>query len=611
MLVVGGINFQKINSWIYSKIKQADEFYYKITKKINTSNSWLIKNFPFLILIGLMFLVWIFGAPELTYWNVLIFRIRNKLKNTIELIALLYTLPLLWFNRHRLKLNTNKIGDNNFNWQDIILILATILIGLSLRIPNLDHLDPYTDEYSHLNTAKSIVENNWQTDDYYSRGFYLVSIPVAAIFEIFGISLFNARLVGVIINVIAIIPLYLIGKKISKSFAFLISFLFATSPWIVATSRNVREYAYYPLIFFLVFLVGLNFLNSVPHHFRFSKHIKQLFNTKNLLRLLFLVSIAIYAIYIDPASTLKIIFIFYLVLWLFFLTKFDLKNKQNWVFLISQIAILYLGVRYLLPGKSFLQLVPQLDRYWWGFFYPNSEHQWYGGGWQYLAFIISGMALYYALFKSKQKVIKLATSVFLLSFYFYLFHFDRYHKPRYLINVQFWYIIFFGVGVYLAANLLWQNRNKFLSYISIFLLFLNIFSWKTIQRPMDIKTFGYVPITNEYHDNVGNLKQYIQANIHKKYEVCLGTMGAFLKWNDLNICEKKLGFNYRTDALPKKVIQTVEKYNSGVILLDYRRGTLWINNRLPQENFRINETLIEFLGNFDGNQLYVFDKSTN
>jgi hypothetical protein len=88
-------------------------------------------------------------------------------------------------------------------------------------------------------------------------------------------------------------------------------------------------------------------------------------------------------------------------------------------------------------------------------------------------------------------------------------------------------------------------------------------------------------------------------------------MGAFLKWNDLNICEKKLGFNYRTDALPKKVIQTVEKYNSGVILLDYRRGTLWINNRLPQENFRINETLIEFLGNFDGNQLYVFDKSTN
>lgn len=90
-----------------------------------------------------------------------------------------------------------------------------------------------------------------------------MTIPAAAALKIFGNQLWAARLIGAIFNVLAVIPLYLLARKISRSVAVLACLLFATSPWIITFARVAREYAYYPFYFYWVILAMVLFVEGI------------------------------------------------------------------------------------------------------------------------------------------------------------------------------------------------------------------------------------------------------------------------------------------------------------------------------------------------------------
>jgi len=588
-------------------VKKLDSYYELMVGHLTKSPSFLIRNSPLLILIALLFLIWLFSYPELTYWNILLFRVRNKLKETVEILSIIYIGLGVWFNRHKLSLNLKEsVSNKDKIWHHILIILTCLAVGLALRLPKLDYLDPYTDEYAHLNTAKRLVEQNWQLKEYYSRSYYLVTVPVAIGFEILGISLFNARLVGVIINLLALIPLYLIGRKINKYFGFVVCILYATNPWLIATSRTVREYAYFPIIFFTIFLTFLNFLESLPKRIDISNDRKKIFSKQNLYRLLTLTLFIVYGLKINPDSTFKIVYLFYVIGWMFFMFRLNLKNKRNIIFLIGQAMLLLWIFFKVMPGRSFVNFLPTLDKYWWGFFYPKTGVQWYGGRWEYLAYLVSSVALYYSFKKSKSLLPKLASSSFVFYLYFYLFHFDRYHRPRYLTSAQLWYVLFFGLGIYLILVLISHVKNKLIALLLLTLIILNVFSLRHLILPITNERHGYVPITGEYHDKVDMLADYLKRNAQQEYDVCYGTMGSFLVWNNFDFCNDNLYFQYRTDNLYTSLEKITSEYSTGIILLDFRRGTYWTSSSLPQEDFEINNILIKHLGTFDGNQVYEF-----
>ena len=133
------------------------------------------------------------------------------------------------------------------------ILMAIFVLALGLRAIDLNRLEPYTDEYSHLVSALGIVDHgsptyniNGETRAPYVR-FGIFTHSLALLFKNFDQSLTLARLPGIIFSALTIFPLFKLGSKISISTGLFSSLLSAISPWAIATSRNARELAFFPL----------------------------------------------------------------------------------------------------------------------------------------------------------------------------------------------------------------------------------------------------------------------------------------------------------------------------------------------------------------------------
>jgi predicted membrane-bound mannosyltransferase len=154
--------------------------------------------------------------------------------------------------------STDKEETRKDTWLTVAFLLICFIIGLGLRLYNLGGFPAYVDEYLHMSTAIGIIKGNPVE---YFRAFLTVSLPVYLSYRIFGISLWAGRLPMVLINMLAIFPLYLLGRKINKGVGYLSVLLFMFSPWIIADSRTVRDYAVVPLFFYLAAVLLIDLLD--------------------------------------------------------------------------------------------------------------------------------------------------------------------------------------------------------------------------------------------------------------------------------------------------------------------------------------------------------------
>jgi hypothetical protein len=212
-------------------------------------------------------------------------------------------------------------------WSYLLVLLALLAIGLVLRTWNLAELPPYADELLHLETAKSIVHGQPLNSVVYLRSLYTVTIPVAISLLLFGVNLWSARFAGVIVNSLAVIPLYLLGRRINKFVALLAVGLYATNPWIIAVSRNVREYAYYSFFFYLVAWVMLKFYEGLPTGLILWRDHRNFLTPLNLIYAATLILILYYSAWIDRFSTsgdLRAVWFCYILL-----RKVEWRNPGN------------------------------------------------------------------------------------------------------------------------------------------------------------------------------------------------------------------------------------------------------------------------------------------
>jgi len=120
---------------------------------------------------------------------------------------------------------------------EVMLLLSVIILAYLLRAFNLGNLYPAVDEYYQLIAAKQILQGagpEFRIPAKSMDGHAAVTVAL----RIFGNELWVARSVGVLFNVLAIIPLYFLTRKINRAIAVLSSILYATSPWIITFAES-------------------------------------------------------------------------------------------------------------------------------------------------------------------------------------------------------------------------------------------------------------------------------------------------------------------------------------------------------------------------------------
>jgi hypothetical protein len=486
---------------------------------------------------------------------------------------------------------------------EFALLLAFVLLALALRVPNLEALDPYTDEYPHLIAARQIVEGS-PFSEVYGRSLYVVTLPVAAALSVFGFELWAARMVGVLFNVLAIFPLFLIMKRFGSMSALIAVFLYATSPWLIAVSRNVREYAYYPFYFYSVLLMMTALYDRIPTKWDIGSIFRLVLEWKTSVLLSLLALVAGFVLFVDPLSTGKVLLITYAVFAGLIVSKMNWRHWQTLVCLIFLILISSGGLIWFSLQQGFVSLVPSLNEYWIQFFVPEASGQWYYQLVPLSFILMPAMALMYGfLVRKRSTLILFFVVLFAAYWYFYVFHFDRYSRPRYGMSIQFWYVLVMSLGLSGLFHVIqYSVRGKIYRWIlAISLLFI---TWNPAQSllPMQMSTPGYVPITNEYHDNLRVVHEFMKENVMDGDVLVHSLYNNYVLWSGDLEFEDVYKYNYVEDSYGD-IASFMAQYESGWIVLDFRRGEYW-SKPILDENLINNLYNLKYVGTYNGVSVY-------
>lgn len=403
-------------------------------------------------------------------------------------------------------------------WLTVAFLLACFLIGLGLRLYHLGGFPPFVDEYAQIHTAIAIYLG--QPVDY-TRSFLTVSLPVYLSYRIFGMSLWAGRLPMVLINMMAIFPLYFLVKKINKGAAYISVLLYVFSPWIIAVSRNVREYAVVPLFFYLDALVlidlldwdGLSLKNYLQRHFY---------------RIAMAGLILGYAIF-DYHSVLKIIVALYGIFGILAILKLLKSNSSRWLRITVLISgggcilllIGYSGLiqRYLSHGM----LISKVAFTYWYSLVDNSLRQWYfikelG----YAILLIGGFFAIRAAFSRYRKnefVILFCYLVFttiLVYLTFFLVSVKVTEVARYGVLLEYWYLIVVAIVIFIGLHIIRGVKGRGYQALLIVITAILFLNFPAINMVLSYKGGKALPVSGETHYLIDTSYHYLVGQLTTK-----------------------------------------------------------------------------------------------
>lgn len=541
-------------------------------------------------------------------------RLAGQLAAVLVLAALIFTLLVLGKeheSRHdahmqsalsRSGISRLPTGNRRTYWEGWPVILI-ILVALLLRVVNLNNLNPYTDEYIHMLAAKRIL-NGDPIFSIYQRSLFIVTLPVATFFRLFGLQFWAARLPGVIVNSLAIIPLYLVTRKINKPVALIASLLFATSPWIIAVARNVREYTYYPFYFYWIILAMLAVLQHLPNAIVLDRHFLRQIQPRWFVPAMLLVLPILYGLVVDRLSTFKIVFIAYCVFALFVLARVNWRHRANWIPLGILIITLIGGAIVFLNYVSFITLAPKLSVKALLLFFPNPPQQWY---FDRLA-IISGLAILVGLAASIQYRRLNSVPLFLVALFsanliFFAFFFSRGFRPRYVVSTEFWYIPVYAFSIYVIFS--WLKSvlpKKAVLAIVLSLLALGSFNLQQTLLPVQYRQSGFMPITDEVHYQMSRVDQYVQANMAPGDALISTIYGNHVRLYD-HPNFQAIGVFVNYGQTNQGLIQFMQDHPQGWFVLDdLRYGET--ENPFPLASVTIGGVDLQYISEIDGQHIW-------
>lgn len=482
----------------------------------------------------------------------------------------------------------------------VIGFLSLILLGLILRTWNLDVLTPYADELNHLILAKSISEGYEKISQVtYQRSLYTVTLPAAYFSKVFGFSLWNVRFLGVMVNLLGLLPLYLLSRRINKTIAFLAVGLYVFSPWMIAISRNVREYAYYPFFFYLTALVMVRFYEAVPDKFVIVRDIRSLITLRNVLYLGVAGFLLYFAIAVDVYSTFKVILVMYPIWGILLLRKLDWGSRSSMFIGVILLFIAVILISLILASSQYTAVRKKINEYFLLLFYDSPPQQWYFNR-PLVSVIILSLALLSTKYWEKKKFVQpFSVLVYVASLISFSFFYLLSNRPRYAIAAEIWHILIMAVGLFVAYIILdraFKLKNKWVIWVILLLLFWNI---PQSFVPAMHNSPGVHPITTEYHAEVVKVFSFLQNKVQEEDAVVItGFLNSNFQLLGGLKSRNNVIYDYREPGSQELIFEVIDSYPSGWIVLDYPRGYDY-SQPVPLEDFEYANKQVAYLGWFE------------
>lgn len=483
-----------------------------------------------------------------------------------------------------------------WEWLAIFLFFAAAIL---LRIFRLGELYPYPDEYLHLINAKRIL-NGAPVFSLYQRSMFMVTLPVALSFKAFGVSIWAGRLPGVIVNSLAVLPLYLAARKINRPTALLAVFLYATNPWIIAVARNVREYAYYPFYFFWVLYAMLLVLERLPDRLALGRSFLKQIHRGWLVPMLLLALPIIYGLEIDNLSTFKILLIAYGVFALFILAKFDPRARANYLpVAVLLVAAVLVGMSFIARQRNFISLELRVFAVPLQLFFPNPVQQWFYDRLNLIPLLAIFCAAAFGIWQYRHNPAPLFFATLLGAFLvFFVFFFARYYRPRYIFSVELWYTLVVAFGLYALWVLLstFLPRKIYAAGIACLALAAS-FNSAQVLLPTTYDAGGFMPISVEYHYNLDTVDQYIREAMQPGDALVATIYNNYVSFTGNPKFRAVKAYDSANPKAVDTLLPIMKQYPTGWLVVDWHRY-LYSEQHLPLKTFDLGGFRLEYIGQF-------------
>jgi len=495
------------------------------------------------------------------------------------------------------------------------LLFIIVILAFILRIVNLNILDPYTDEYMHIMAAKDIYDTGTTN---YARAS-LVTYLVALFYKIgnadtFYEYLYWGRVPGVIFSSLTVIPLFFLTRRISVPVALISSFLWATSPWAIGVAKTIREYAYYPLFIILASIALMKLYELILE-----------FNKKYILKIILLsvalIAFTYYAFYVDTASTLRIWAIVFAGISVYYLLT-NIENLRNIyhnnkilfsIIGVSVLVILWIMLNYRGGHVSIEGLVT--TGYSFNVFFNIAEkgmpmHWWGAHNYTFIGLFLFTFALIYAQHK-KENEYYIYFVIFFILLIFYTYFFDRYFRPRYIFYMLPYFIAIISLSLYVLFNMALKYREvwiRLLTTMTVVIFIFQIINYQNIIYPIISDRHGYIKTTNEHHDYLGSMIEFLENEISQDDHFITSIFSSVLLYH-FNIEPIRIsGYRYDSETRFNKVERIINDNDQGFMVLDWRRNGHFTEGYPLEGNFYIGTTDVEVVQNEDGIQIYRWKK---
>lgn len=592
---------------------------------------------PFFTNRSLVFFVYLMSASILTYisfqaiaFGVLRIYRSNKLQlrflnkwfhdQTNSIISSLHSLLLMLGTRVKFfgkTLSTfgdegirdeHQVASSKIGKRELIYTILVFFAALTLRVINLDDFPPYFDEYFHLLAAKNLL-NHVPLKDVYQRGMYIVTIPAALSFKIFGIHFWAARLPGAIASAFAVIPLALICRRVHKHIGAIAVFLYATHPLITALGRNVREYAYQPLVFYLIALGMIYYISIIPTNFRLLKDLHILLRKKNIALLIALLTPIAFIIFVDRQSTLQLILPVYGIFGLFILGRLDFRDRPNIILLVVVLAGLGLIVyeyRFVFDNIHFSLSTLQTEL---KIFNSKSQQQWFFNKSSLvpnIALLIS--AIYAIRYLRKNYILLFVLLMSVVNIVVINGIFTERFRPRYMMPTTYWVIILMSIGLYALGFAIWRMWTK--KHIFFLVSSIAVFSFINFSQILKPITFEgeWLKVSELRHYKLENVDLHIKKNMKPGDALIATVYDKYVKlFEEVEFAEIYV-YQWSNPEPKKWLLSKMELHDSGWIVLDIDRG-MKLSQPLKTQSMKINEFNLDYVGQFDSQFVWYWQKS--
>lgn len=493
--------------------------------------------------------------------------------------------------------------------------LGTVGLAVYLRLYDLEAVDSFRDEDHHIYGAKTLVESDYLI---YQRA-KLVTYATAFAAKYTGAVSFHdylyaGRIPGAIMGGLATIPIFLIARRISLLTGLVAALLWATSPWAIGVSNNIREHTYY--VVFITFGV-LIFWHLIRHFLEERKGI----NLRVVIEILALAAMLIYAFFFDRFSTLKVgspIFaamtVSYALVNLDSVKKILLQNK--WILVGAGAALLFFFG--LIMRVKHISIIPNPDWGWPDTFLHAAATipmNWWQGDDQdpYTVYCLL-LAGWTGIVYYREKIPAFFFWSFMGVLIAYFLFFDRYYFPRYIFYILPLFTIFIASCLFyiwriwgeLHVSLKWIGRLA--SVVLLFFIFKYQNTASAVGHPGETQIYA-LRSTGEFHHNKSIALDYVGnrfINTPIDSIPIVSSIYDYLIYHEYDpACIIK--YQYKKENRVSAIKKLASENPYGVVLLDMHRNQIW-KTGLPVDSlkrpFRFEDREMQMIINKDRCQIY-------